>query len=112
MAEVLGKVEMLGQGVIRVTWADMAGNDTGEPVKTAAFADRTVQAIGDGTSVSILGSNDGTNGIELADAGGTEIDLNPATFELAMIRENPLYIWPAVTGGASTDVILIATTER
>lgn len=112
MAVIPATMEVLGQGLVRVTWFPLEADDEGEPVLTAAFSDRTVQATGDGTSVAIVGSNNGTNGVNLNDAGGTEIALDPTNDELVMIRENPLYIWPVVTGGTATSVILIGTTER
>ena len=112
MAIIPATMEVLGEGLIRVTWAAMNTGDSGEPVRTAAFSDRTIQAIGNATSVAVFGSNDGTNSAALSDAGGTVISLDPSAFDLVMIRENPLFIWPAATGGTDTDVILIGCTDR
>jgi hypothetical protein len=101
-----------GSGRVIITWATMADGDTGVMVKSSHYPDKTVQAIGDATTVALEGSNDGTNWFALTDPSGMEIGLVGSTFDLAMVRENPLYIRPSCTGGSDTDVIVVGQTER
>jgi hypothetical protein len=101
-----------GSGRVVITWATMADGDTGAVVKASQYPDKTVQATGDATTVALQGSNDGTNWFALTDPSGMEIGLAGATFDLAMVRENPLYIRPSCTGGSDTDVVVVGQTER
>ena len=111
MATISGTMDSQGEGIVVATWAGMAGGDVGSKMKLASFSDKTVQAIGDATGVAIQGSNDGTNWFALTDPSGTTIALAGATFDMALIRENPLYIRPSVTGGSDTDVIIVGYTD-
>ena len=111
MAEIKGTSVIENSGVMKVTWAGLANTDTGDAALTAHFSDRTVQAVGDGV-VAIQGSNDGVNWTVRTEPGGNDISLDATTFDLVMIRENPLYVRPVVTGGASTTVIVIGVYPR
>lgn len=105
MAEKLGSVEADG-GVVVLQWLNLAAGDTGKPVIAAQYADKTAQAIGDGT-VALEGSNDGSTWVPLTDTGGDVIALIAADGAMSVIRENPRYMRPAVTGGVATDVIIV-----
>ena len=93
--------------VATAVWAAGAGGDTGKPVRMAAYPDKTAQVAGDATGVAIQGSHDGTNWFALTDPAGETIDLAGATFDMVLVRENPLYIRPSITGGTSTVVIVV-----
>ncbi len=112
MAVIPAEVSILNLGGVKlVTWADMQDGDTGEPVQISPFPDRTVQATGDGT-VTVAGSNDGTNFGAVADPSGDPIALVGTTHDIAMIRENPLFVQPTCSGGTGTTVTLIGTSQR
>lgn len=90
-------------------WDALAAGDVGSPVNMADFPHKTVQAIGDATSVALQGSNDGTTWTALNDSAGTAIALTTGTF--AVVLEAPLYIRPSATGGTSTKVIVVGTRQ-
>lgn len=90
-------------GVWLVEWIGLGNDDEGEPLTTADFADKTVEiggVFGAGGSIALKGSNDpgvGPVGVNLTDPLGVEIDGN--TPVLATILQNPLKVWPVVSGG-------------
>lgn len=108
MAVITPTVVIDNFGVCIVTWAAMAGADTGAPVRMAQYSDKTAQVIGDATTVAIEGSNDGSTFSPLTDTAGAAIALAGATDDVETILQNPLYIRPNVTGGASSTVIVVA----
>lgn len=108
MAEVSGTFVLSDDGVAIMTWSAMAGGDTGKPARMGRYSDKTVQVIGDATTVAIEGSNDGSTWTDLTDQSGTALALVGASADLETILQNPLYIRPNVTGGASSTVIVVA----
>lgn len=99
------------------TWSPLTtANADGAPIGAVAFADRSVQVVGTfgvAGSVSIQGSNDGTNWAVLNNAQGT-----PATFTAAGIKqivELTSHMRPFVTAGDGTtslSVILVARRQN
>lgn len=86
-----------------VTWASMANGDTGAPIQQLALSDRTVQVVGTfgvGGSVTLKGSNDGTNYVALTDPQGNAITMTAAGLEA--VSELPRYVRPEVTAGDGT----------
>lgn len=84
------------------TWAAMAQDDDGEPVRLAVYSDRTIQVAGTfgGCSVTIGGSNDGETYHALHDTSGAIMTLTEG--KLLQIVELPIYIKPRVFGGDGT----------
>jgi len=86
-----------------VTWAAVTNGSDGTFADLGDFADKAVQVIGTlgvGGSISVQGSNDGTNFVTLTKPGGTA-----ATFTalgVCAIVENTRYIKPIVTAGDGT----------
>jgi hypothetical protein len=84
-----------------------------DPAQYIEYPDRCVQVsgiFGDGGSVTIEGSNDGTNWVGLTDQLG-----NPLVFaaaELAPIMEVTRYIRPNVTAGDETTELTITMLLR
>lgn len=79
------------------------GLDDGAPFEGVDFADRTVQfdgTFGVGGSITLEGSNDGTNWFTLTDPQGNAITKTAAGLEV--IEEGPRYIRPRVTAGDGT----------
>lgn len=117
MAEVAAAVTILGNAkpqngsALVVLWEALANGDTGAPIDYTAFPDRSVQIVGTfgvGGSVTIEGSNDGTNFVALTDPQGNAITKTAAGLEA--IAELPRYIRPNVTAGDGTtdlDVYLL-----
>lgn len=94
------------QSIATATWT-MGSADTGIEVALSDLADKSVQAAGDfgGATVTVEGSNDGTNYATLKDPAG-----NPATFTAAgikQIQEFTLYVRVTTAGG--TDSALTVT---
>lgn len=95
------------------TWAGLAADDDGEPVRLAVYSDRSIQVVGSfgGASVTIGGSNDGVNYHALTDTSGSELILTAAA--LKQIVELPVFIKPRVFGGdGSTDIKVIMAGRR
>jgi hypothetical protein len=104
MATVTGTIDRQAN-VATAKWV-LASGDTGKPVAMADYPDRTVQAIGTGTTVTIEGSNDLSTWKALNDTTGTAISLSSGDF--AVILENPQYIRP-VAASAGATVILVGS---
>lgn len=84
-------------------WTGLLNGDDGVPLEGADWADRTIQfdgTFGAGGSISLLGSNDGTNYFALTDPQGNAITKTAAGLEV--IEEGPRYIKPSVTAGDGT----------
>ncbi len=115
MAVIVPTSVTKGAGVAVYTWTGMANGDTGTPIVTPASADKTVQADGTfsvGGSIAVQGSNNGAAFGALNDADGNVIALTVDTI-IALVRENPLEIRPAVTAGdGSTLVDCILVVKR
>lgn len=92
-----------------ITWSGLLNGDDGAAAQWTDFADRCFQVTGTfgaGGSLTIEGSNDGTNWSILSDPQG-----NPLTFTTGRIEqalELPRYVRPRVTAGDGT-TNLVAT---
>lgn len=85
------------------TWAGLDSDDSGAAIECMDYADRTVQitgTFGAAGSITMQGSNDGTNWFPLTDPQGNAITKTAAALELIM--EAPLYLRPLVTAGDGT----------
>lgn len=104
----------LGQrDIVLVTWTGLLNGDTGSAVGLANFADKTMQVtgtFGSGGSVTMQGSNDGTNWFTLVDPQGNALTKTSAAGEL--ILENPVYIRPNVTAGDGTTSLAVTVACR
>ncbi len=96
------------------SWAALTTTNTdGSPISIVPFADRCVQVTGTfgaGGSISVQGSNDGTNYAILKNAQGTA-----ATFTAAGIQqivELPRYMRPLVTAGDGTTSLTATLVAR
>lgn len=85
-----------------VTWSAMATGDTGNAVQSPGFSDRSIQVEGTfgGSTVTIQGSNDGTNYYTLTDTAGVALTFTSAG--LRQILQITRYIRPTVTAGAGS----------
>jgi len=94
------------------TWAPLAANDDGDPVRLAVYSDRSIQVAGvfGGASVTIGGSNDGTNYHALTDTSGNPMILSSAAFK--QIVELPVFIKPKVFGGDVTTNLTVTMAGR
>lgn len=91
-----------GMPTVLATWTGLTftSTDTGEPFSYPDYPDMTVTfegTFGTGGSITLQGSNDGTNWYALTDAQGNAITKTAAGMEV--IEEHPLYIRPSVTAG-------------
>ena len=94
--------------VVKVTWAALDNNDSGDPIALAQFSDRSVQVggvLGAGGTVVIEGSNDGVTYYTLNDAFGNALSLS--SLGLKSIAEITAWIRPRATGGDGTTAIVI-----
>lgn len=100
------------QDVAVTTWAPMAADDDGEPVRLAVYSDRAIQIAGTfgGASITIGGSNDGETYHALTDAQGNTLTLTSAA--LKAIIELPVYLKPRVFGGDGTTSLKVVLSGR
>lgn len=89
--------------VYLATWAAMGNADTGTAVPMTGAADRSVQVEGTfgSATVTIQGSNDGTNYQTLTDPQGNALTWTSAN-RLEAILELTRYIRPVTSGGTGT----------
>lgn len=106
--------EVTPSGNVRlVTWTGLANGDDGAPVEWVDFADRCVQVtgtFGSGGSVTIQGSNDGTNWATMADPQGNALTVTSAKLE--QVLELPRYVRPIVTAGDGTTSLAVTLCMR
>lgn len=100
-------------GVVLMTWAGLLNGDDGGPVELPSFPDVSVQitgTFGTGGSVTLLGSNDGTNYVALTDPQGNAITKTAAGLE--QVEELVRYIKPSVTAGDGTTSLTVTLLAR
>jgi hypothetical protein len=89
------------QAVVTAQWV-MANSDTSVPVELTDYADRSVQVTGTfgGATITLEGSNDGTNYVTLRDPQGVALSFTAAG--LKQVMETTLYVRASITGGAGS----------
>jgi hypothetical protein len=91
-----------------VTWTGLLNTDDGAPADWVDYSDRCFQVTGTfgaGGSVTIQGSNDGTNWASLADPQGNALVFTSQRIEQAL--ELPRYVRPLVTAGDGTTSLTV-----
>lgn len=89
-----------------IAWTGGATADgAGSAVELPEWSDNCVHIIGTigGATVTIEGSNDGTNWLTLNHPGGA-LSFTALTAALKQVLERPRYIRPNITGGAATGI--------
>jgi len=118
MATITGSIDRnlseVGNAAL-VTWTPMTftGLDAGAPVQWVEYADRCVQVagtFGTGGSVTIEGSNDGSNFVVLTDPQGNALTITAARIE--QVLELPRYVRPRVTAGDGTTSLTVTICMR
>lgn len=86
------------------TWAAIGDADTCTAIPMSGASDRSIQVSGTfgSATLSLLGSNDGTNYIVLTDPQGNAIAKTSAAIE--QILELTRYIKPSTAGGTSSSL--------
>jgi hypothetical protein len=112
MATIVNAVNQLEPEASRkecivVVWEALANGDTGDPIRYAEYADRSVQITGDfgGGTLTMQGSNDVTspsNWFTLTDTLENNISKTGAAAE--QILQASVWIRPSLSGGAAGDV--------
>lgn len=95
--------------MITATWSSLTGTEVGDAATISRWQDRTVQAVGAFTSVTMQGSNDGSNYFTLTDPQGVDIILTAAGG--CIIAENPVYIRPSAVGGGAEFAVIVAGSQ-
>lgn len=100
------------KGVVQCTWADLDAGETGVAVDVSRWQERTIQiaaAVGTST-VTIQGSNDGTNWATLnskAMDADSAIPLSGLGAGIYSILENPRFIRPVLAAGDTSNIPVI-----
>jgi len=108
MATITASVTKVGDGgvydVYLATWTAIGNADTGTSVAMSSAADRSVQIEGTfgGATITVQGSNDGTNWQTLTDPQGNAISTTAAKLE--QIEELTRYVRVISSGGTGTNV--------
>lgn len=109
MATVTVAVEKVLHGeAMLYTWTPLtSANADGSAITAHEYGDRTVQITGtfDGATVTLQGSNDGTNWVALTDPQGNGIAKTAAALESVM--ETPRFTRVITTGGAGSQSITV-----
>lgn len=90
-----------------ISWTG-AGSDVGAAVQVPQFGELTIQAVGNGTSVTLQGSNDGGTTWGALGAGVTATVAGNA---ITRVAEHPALIRPSFTGGTATTLYLSAAKQ-
>ena len=96
-----------------ITWTGLANGDTGEALISFDHADMSAQlqgTFGTGGSVTLQGSNDGTNWYALTDPQGNAITKTAAGLE--QVTEITKYVRPSVTAGDGTTALAVVLFMR
>lgn len=102
-----------GLAVVLISWTGLANGDSGRPAELLDYSDMTATfegTFGTGGSVTMEGSNDGSNFYPLTDPQGNALTKTGAAMEL--ILETPRYIRPRVTNGDGTTAIQVRILAR
>lgn len=90
------------------TWTGLDSDDSGTPITIVDYTDQTMTVrgtFGAGGSVTIQGSNDGSNWFTLTDPQGNALTKTAAGIE--MVVEAPRYVRPIVTAGDGTTSLTV-----
>jgi hypothetical protein len=112
MAVKAGTGKWIADGVHQVTWATLANGDTGTPASDVYLPNHEVSisgTFGTGGSVTIEGSNDGTNFFTLKDWQGSAVTFTAAGIKTVV--DNPQQIRPNVTAGDGTTALVAIMTS-
>lgn len=111
MAEINFIFTQLGDHAT-VRWETIDGSDTGQVFDLQDYNDNTVTVTGtfDSNTLTMQGSNDGTNWFTLTDNNGSSIAFAAAGG--AYIAQAPRYIRPSLGSGASSDIDVIVHLRR
>lgn len=99
--------------VKKYTWTPLTETNTdGAPIEMGPWADRSVQVEGTfgGATVTIQGTNDGTNWQTLNNPASVALSFSAAGFK--GILELPMKIRPLVTGGTSVSLTVSMVVRR
>lgn len=112
MASIELDMDFPGDNIYRVTWEAVGNSDTANPLLaqklSGAIASVQVTGTFDSATVTLAGSNDGTNWVTLKDMSGDAISLTAAG--LIDFSSASLYLAPQFSGGGGSqdiDVILV-----
>jgi hypothetical protein len=105
MAVRTAVVTHLDHNTMLVEWTGLATGDTGQPFEFLGYGDLTVTFEGTfagGSSVTLEGSNDGTNYYACTDPQGNPITKLAGAMEA--VTETPRWVRPSVASGAADSV--------
>ncbi len=96
----------IGTQVRLFVWNNLANGDVGAAIEIVDFADLTLTlsgTFGTGGTVTLKGSNDGTNYFAITDPQGNAITKTAGGIK--SVNETPRYLRPEVTAGDGTTAI-------
>jgi thiamine pyrophosphate-dependent acetolactate synthase large subunit-like protein len=106
--------DIVGDGSTQMfTWALTTANSDGAPLEWASFSDRTFMAVGTwgGATMTVEGSNDGTNWVPLSDAAGAT-DATAAANKAITVVELTRYVRPNLTTPGTGAVVTASIVMR
>jgi len=94
---------------VQIIWSGLLQGDNGDGIQYSHYLNKTFQVFGTfgGATISIQGSNDGTNWAPLNDATGTALTLTASKL-IRRTDDIPLWVRPVVNGGDGTTSLTVA----
>lgn len=87
-----------------ISWLNLSSSDVGQAIEMSGRGDRSVQFTGTFGSISLQGSNDGSNWVTLTDPSGSA--LTATSLMLKQVMECVRYMRPICNSGAGLNCIL------
>jgi len=109
----VSRIVDFGESSSLAQWTDLATGDTGAPFPQSSWSDRSVQVsgtFGAGGTLSLEGSNDGTNWALLRDPFGADLAVTAAG--IFAVMEITRFVRPHVTAGDGATLLDVALLAR
>lgn len=93
---------------VQITWSGLLQGDNGDGIDYTHYLNKTFQVFGTfgGASITVQGSNDGTNWAALSDGQGATLSLTSSK-PLRRSDDIPMFVRPVVSGGDGTTSLTV-----
>ena len=113
MATITLVSDQVAGKVYSYTWEALGDADQGEALDSPGLADKTITVTGiyGGATLTLKGSNDGTNYMTIHDVFGNVMSFTN-TNQIAMVAQCPKFMRPETSGGSGTDLDVIVLARK
>jgi len=110
MSTITATVTGPEDGMVIYKWSSMTGGSVGSAMPWGSYADKTVQYFGTfGDTLTMQGSNDGTNWFTLTNNLGNTI--TPTAAGASLITEAPQYVRPNCGASISNITVIVVANK-